>query len=376
MARATSSRTAGLRPGRTEDEQYMRMAVRLAARGRGAASPNPLVGAVVVKDGRVVGKGYHRRFGTAHAEAVALERAGRKARGSTLYVNLEPCCHYGHTPPCVDKVVECGVARVCVGTVDPDERVNGKGIAFLRRHGIRVETGVLRDEAKTLNEAYLKWARTGLPFVTLKMCESLDGRIAGGDGRSEGLGSEEELSFVHSLRADYDAVLVGAGTVLADDPRLTVRKVRGRNPHRIVVDSRLSVPSGARVFRKERDARVFVAAVKGVPGSRVRALRARGADVWLLPGKDGRVSLRSLLARAGSHAIQSMLVEGGAEVASSLLRQGLVDKVYVAVVPKILGGARGVWPRDIGVKNVGRALQLKRVRTKRLGPDVLFEGYL
>jgi diaminohydroxyphosphoribosylaminopyrimidine deaminase/5-amino-6-(5-phosphoribosylamino)uracil reductase len=362
----------------------MRTALRLAARARGMTSPNPLVGAVVVNRGKVVGTGYHHRFGMAHAETLALRDAGRRAHGGELYVNLEPCAHHGHTPPCASGIVEAGIKRVHVAIVDPDRRVHGRGIRFLRSHGVKVDIGLLAEEAKRLNEAYLKQAQTGLPFVALKLCESLDGRIAAQDGTSRGLGSPEEIAFVHGLRAAYDAVLVGSGTALTDDPRLTVRRTRGRNPHRILLDSRLRLPLNSRVLKPRKDERVIVAALRDGGALRrsansvrrkVDALSSRGVEVWLLPGKDGRVDLRALVRKATLSRIQSVLVEGGGEVATSLIREKLADKAYVAISPRILGGNRGVWPGDVGVNSVGKAIKLKHVRLHRLGDNVLVEGY-
>lgn len=378
-------RTVSRETGPTQARRFMRMALMLAAKARGMTSPNPLVGAVVVRGGRVVGRGYHHRFGEAHAEALALEDAGPLARGGELYVNLEPCAHHGHTPPCVAAIVKSGIRRVHVSIVDPDRRVCGKGIRFLRSHGVKVEVGLLADQAERLNERYLKWTRTGLPFVALKLCESLDGRLAAQDGSSRGLGSREEVAFVHGLRAAYDAVLVGSGTMLADDPRLTVRRASGRSPHRIVLDSRLRLPLDARALKPGSGERVIVAALRDADAPRRRAeslrrkagaLRSNGAEVWLLPAKDGRVSLKALLKRAAQSRIQSILIEGGGGVATSLLKEKLADKVYVAVSPKILGGSRGTWPGDVGVTRVERALRLKNVSLRRLGDNMLVEGYL
>ena len=356
--------------------RFMQTALRLAVRARGMTSPNPLVGAVVVNGGRVVGRGYHHKFGMAHAETLALEDAGSRARGGELYVNLEPCAHHGHTPPCVAAIVESGITKVHVGIVDPDCRVSGKGIAFLRSHGVKVEVGSLAEEAERLNEGYLKWTRTGLPFVALKLCQSLDGRLTAQDGSSRGLGSPEEIAFVHGLRAAYDAVLVGSGTALTDDPRLTVRRAKGRNPHRIVLDSRLRVPPDARVLRPGKGDRVIVAALRDAPRRKAEALRRKGVEVWLLPARGGRVSLNALLKRVAQSRIQSVLVEGGGEVATSLLRERVADKIYVAVSPGVLGGSRGVWPGDVGVKSVRHAIRLKNLSFRRLGDNVLVEGYL
>ena len=369
-----AERTAVTAPDSSR-ERFMRTALRLAVRARGLTSPNPLVGAVVVNGGRVVGRGYHHRFGMAHAETLALRDAGPRARGGELYVNLEPCAHHGHTPPCVAGIAESGVKKVYVGGVDPDRRVNGKGIEFLRSHGVKVEVGLLRNEAERLNESYLKWTRTGLPLVALKLCESLDGRLAAQNGSSSGLGSPEEIAFVHRLRGAYDAVLVGSGTALSDDPRLTVRHANGRSPHRMVLDSGLRLPLDARMLRAGKGERVVVAALAGAPRRKAEAMRKNGSEVWLLPARDGRVSLKALLKRAARSGIQSILVEGGGEVATSLIKERLADKAYIALSPRFLGGMRGVWPGDIGVKNVRNAVVLKNVSFRRLGDNILVEGY-
>ncbi|KPJ60025.1 MAG: hypothetical protein AMJ46_08830 [Latescibacteria bacterium DG_63] len=358
-------------------ERFMKRALRLAARGRGRTSPNPMVGAVIVRDGEVVGTGSHRHWGAPHAEVVAIQEAGKRARGSALFVNLEPCSHHGLTPPCVSAIVESGISRVFASIVDPDPRVDGKGFRFLRRHGVVVDVGALREEALRLNETYLKWVRKKHPFVAIKVCQSLDGRIAASDGQARGLGSAEEIEFAHSLRARYDAVMVGVGTVVIDDPLLTVRRRRGRDPHRIILDSRLSLPLTSRVLEKRGDEKVIVAVINRAPKRKVKALRERGVEVWLLPEKNGRVSLRRLLSKAGKRSIQSILVEGGSEVVTSFLREKLADKLYVAIAPKILGGERSLtWPEEIGVRSVRGAVRLDGLRVKRLGTDVLLEGYL
>jgi len=357
--------------------KFMKMAIRLASGGFGRTSPNPMVGAVVVREGKVVGSGSHQYPGGPHAEVVALERAGKLAKGGVLFVNLEPCSHFGRTPPCVPKIAESGIRAVFASMVDPDPRVRGKGFEFLRRHKIHVDVGLLAQEARELNEAYVKWIVEKRPFVSLKVCESLDGRIAASGGQSRGLGSDEEIRFAHSLRARHDAVLVGVGTVLSDDPRLTVRNARGVNPHRIIIDSRLRTPLTSRILKREADERVIVVSSNGAPRVKANLLRSRGVEVWEIPGKDGRVDLRNLLSRAGRESIQSVLVEGGSDVITSFLDSKLVDKIYVAITPRILGGTqRNSWPKEIGVSSVGRALRLDQVKVRRLGPDVLVEGYL
>ncbi|MCX5800911.1 MAG: bifunctional diaminohydroxyphosphoribosylaminopyrimidine deaminase/5-amino-6-(5-phosphoribosylamino)uracil reductase RibD [Candidatus Eisenbacteria bacterium] len=358
-------------------EEFMRLALRLASGGRGKTSPNPMVGAVVVRAGKVVGTGCHRYPGGPHAEVVAIEKAGKLAKGSALFVTLEPCCHYGRTPPCVTKIVEAGISGVFASIVDPDPRVRGKGFRFLRQQKVKVNVGLLAEEAGKLNEAYIKWVTEKRPFVAVKVCESLDGRIATSSGQSRGLGSEEEIEFAHALRARYDAVLVGVGTVLADNPKLTVRNVRGRNPHRIVLDSRLRTPVSSKMLKRDGNERVIVVSVEGVAKTRVEALESRGIEVWTLPGKKGRVNLESFLSEAAGRSIQSILVEGGSDVITSFLKGKLVDKVYVAIAPKILGGTQRVsWPKELGIRSVTRGLGLKELRVRRLGTDILVEGYL
>jgi diaminohydroxyphosphoribosylaminopyrimidine deaminase / 5-amino-6-(5-phosphoribosylamino)uracil reductase len=362
---------------RGEIEGFMRLALRQASRGRRRTSPNPMVGAVVVRDGNVVGVGCHRYPGGPHAEVVALEKAGELAKGGVLFVNLEPCCHYGRTPPCVLRIVESGIGVVFASIVDPNPRVRGKGFRFLREHRVNVNVGVLGKEAGRLNEAYIKWVTENRPFVAVKVCESLDGRIATFGGQSRGLGSKEEIAFAHSLRAKYDAVLVGVGTVLADNPRLTVRNVRGPNPHRIILDSRLRTPVSSEILACDGREKVILASTKGASSAKIETLQSRGVEVWTLPGKNGKVSLKSLLSKAASHSIQSILVEGGSDVITSFLREKLVDKIYVAIASKILGGTqRASWPGGIGVRSMSQALRLKHVRVRRLGADVLVEGYL
>lgn len=355
----------------------MARALRLASRGRGHVSPNPLVGAVIVKKGKLVAEGYHRRCGGPHAEAEALSRAGGRARGATLYVNLEPCCHWGRTPPCAQAVIAAGVAKVVAAHRDSNPRVNGKGIRALRRAGVEVEVGVLEAEARRLNEAYLKRIRCGLPFVALKLALSLDGKAATAGGESKYLTGEKARAFAHRLRSQHDAVMVGVGTVLADDPQLTVRLARGPDPLRVIVDSRLRTPPAARLLQ-DGGPSVLIAATRNAPAGRARALEARGAELLFLPsGRDGRVGLLALLRALARRGLNALLVEGGPTLAGSLLDKGLVDRVYFFLAPFLLGGARA--PGAIageGVRQLARAHRLRELRLRRLGDDFLFEGDL
>ena len=311
-------------------EAFMRRALELAEQGTGYTRPNPLVGAVIAKGGEVIAEGYHARYGGPHAEAVALERAGEAARGADLYVNLEPCSHWGKTPPCVDRIIAAGIRRVFIATRDPNPLVNGKGVEKLRAAGIEVVEGVLRKEAERLNEIFFYWIKMKRPFVALKLAMSLDGKIATRSGDSRWITGEGARRRVHELRRRHAAVLVGINTVLADDPELTVREVEGPQPLRIVLDSRGRVPLSARVLAGE--ARTLVATTAAMPEERERALLERGVEVWRLPAREGRVDLVALLARLAGEEIDSLLVEGGGEVAWSFLAQGLVQKLYLCLL--------------------------------------------
>ena len=327
----------------SEDVRWMRRALRLAGRGRGRTSPNPMVGAVVVRRGRAIGEGYHRQVGGPHAEVWALREAGAAARGATLYVTLEPCSHHGRTPPCTDAIMQAGLARVVAGCVDPNPQVNGRGVRCLRGAGIEVEVGVMEAEARRLNEAYCKHIATGMPFVALKAAMSLDGKIATAAGESKWITGERARAAAHRLRARHDAVMVGVGTVLADDPELTVRKSRGRTPLRVVVDSRARTPPRARLLTADERAPV-IAVTRQAPRARVRRLERAGAEVWVVGSQRGKVELKGLMRRLGTEGVQSVLVEGGGTLGAGALAAGLVDRVYFFISPRIIGGARALTP--------------------------------
>ncbi len=359
-----------------DDALWMRRALRLAARGRGHVSPNPLVGAVVVKRGRVVGEGYHQQVGGPHAEVHALRDAGGKARGATVYVTLEPCCHHGRTPPCTEALIAAGVARVVAAVGDPDPRVNGRGVKALRKAGIEVEVGVLEREARRLNEAYFKRVTTGLPFVSLKAAMSLDGKIATATGESKWITGEKARAFGHRLRAEHDAVLTGIETVLADDPELTVRLARGRNPLRVVADSRARTPATARIIHAD-DRPAIIAVTDRAPASRTRALAAAGAEVWTLPAHEGRVDLEALLRRLAEHGVQSVLLEAGGTLAAAALAANLVDRLYLFVASCLVGGAHARTPVEgPGAPRLDECWRVQNLRTRRVGEDVLIMGDL
>jgi diaminohydroxyphosphoribosylaminopyrimidine deaminase/5-amino-6-(5-phosphoribosylamino)uracil reductase len=373
------------------DATYMKLALSLAAKGAGRVSPNPMVGAVVVKDGRIIGRGFHRAYGLPHAEVEALRRAGAAAEGADLYVTLEPCNHQGKTPPCTQAVLDAGVRRVVIATRDPNPRVNGGGAEFLQAQGLQIETGLLADEARRLNEAWFKWVATGLPFVVAKAAASLDGKIATAGGESQWLTGEQSRSFGHQLRHQLDAILVGVGTVLADDPQLTVRlpqrKTKNgkrktengfKDPIRVVLDSRLRLPLSAKLLHLDSPAPTWIACTPAAPKEKIQEIRDLGAEVLMLPGEpSGLVALKPLLAELGNRRVQSLLVEGGAETLGTFFDQRLVDKFYFFYAPKILGGktAPGMLA-GAGVKHLGNALQARDLSIKKLGPDLLVSGYL
>lgn len=359
------------------DIGYMRLALRLARMGLGRTSPNPAVGAVLVSpSGAIVGRGYHRRAGLPHAEAEALAEAGRAAAGATLYVNLEPCAHHGRTPPCAQALAEHGVAKVFFSIRDPNPLVSGRGAAILRDAGVEVIEGLLAGEAARLNEAFLKFIATGLPFVTLKAAMTMDGKIAAAGGDSKWVTSEKARSYVHLLRSRSDAVLVGVGTVLADDPLLTARLAKaGRDPLRVVVDSTARTPADARLFKT--GAPPLIAVTARADPARRDALQKAGAKVAVFPAdNDGRIDLASLCAYLGRQGVTSLLVEGGGKVASSVLKAGLVDKVLFFVAPKMVGG-NGPGPvGGILAETMNEAVPLTVPAIRRFGPDVLLTAYV
>lgn len=359
-----------------DDARWMRRALRLAARGRGKTSPNPMVGAVIVTRGRLAGEGYHRRAGGPHAEVWALREAGPAARGASLYVTLEPCSYHGRTPPCTEALIEAGLRRVVVACTDPNPLVNGKGVRRLRRSGIEVAVGVLEQEAQDLNAAYCKHVTTGLPLVSLKAAMSLDGKIATPSRESKWITGVRARAEAHRLRARHDAVLTGVETVLADDPKLTVRMSRGSTPLRVVADSRARTPAAARLLTADGRPPV-IAVTRQAPQTRIRRLERAGAEIWVIGSSAGKVNLRSLMKRLGRRGIQSVLVEGGGTLAAGALAARLVDRVYFFVAPKLIGGADALTPVEgAGVQHLSQAWRIESVRVRRLGQDLLITGEL
>ncbi|MFC1901750.1 bifunctional diaminohydroxyphosphoribosylaminopyrimidine deaminase/5-amino-6-(5-phosphoribosylamino)uracil reductase RibD [Chloroflexota bacterium] len=355
-------------------EDYMKQALQLARRGLGKTSPNPMVGAVIVKDKQIIGKGYHHRYGGKHAEINAMENAGEGVRGATLYITLEPCSYHGKTPPCVEAIIKNGIGRVIIGVLDPNPRVSGQSVEILKRQGIETQVGVLEEECRTLNEAHFKYMTTGVPLVTVKFAQTLDGRIATSTGDSRWISSPASRRLAHKLRALNDAVMVGIGTVLSDNPELTVRLVRGRNPARIVLDSKLRIPPEARILANQETAPTIIAATSGADAERLSALQRMGIEV-LVTGKDepGAVDLEQLLKMLGQRGISSVLVEGGAQTITSLLRLKLADRLVVFIAPKVMGKGIEV-VGELNISDVSKALKLSFTKTYRMGEDIVVEA--
>ncbi|MCU0539824.1 MAG: bifunctional diaminohydroxyphosphoribosylaminopyrimidine deaminase/5-amino-6-(5-phosphoribosylamino)uracil reductase RibD, partial [Desulfobacterales bacterium] len=341
-------------------------------------SPNPMVGAVVVNGGEVVGEGYHRAAGGPHAEVHALDAAGARARGGTLYVNLEPCNHTGRTPPCTLKILAAGIRRVVVGMRDPNPGVVGGGAEFLASQGVEVRLGVCTEAAEALNEVFVKFIRTRRPFVFAKCAATLDGRIATRSGDSRWVTGAEARAFVHELRQAADAILVGVGTVMADDPQLTTRRAGGasRDPVRVILDTRLRLPATARVVRHRSAAETLIVTGPGVDAEIKRRIAGAGVQILETPTRGGRIDLDRLMEGLGGRGITSVLIEGGSRVLGSAFREGIVDKAFFFIAPLITGGDDGI-PicRGEGVDRMQECLRLTRIRTQRFGDDLLIEGY-
>lgn len=354
----------------------MARALELAARGRGLTSPNPMVGAVLVRDGAVVAEGWHARAGGPHAEIEALARAERRARGATLYITLEPCVHHGRTPPCVPALIASGLARVVAALADPDPRVSGRGLAALGAAGISVDTGVGADEAARLNRVFLTAMRERRPHVTLKAAASLDGRTADLHGSSRWITGDPARAYAHRLRADSDAIVVGVATAVRDDPALTVRLTDPwpREPWRVVLDTHARLPLDARLIRGATPARALVAVTDAAPPARVRALGEAGATVLRIPARHGRVDVQALLDELFAREVRGVLVEGGAETHGAFVEAGVVDRVALFLAPFLLGGRAA--PAVVGGagRELKAALRLEALEARRVGDDLLVEG--
>lgn len=358
------------------DESLIRRTLALAARARGRTSPNPMVGALVLKNGKIISEGYHKKAGTAHAEVIAIDRAGDEARGSTLYVSLEPCCHRDkRTPPCTDKIISSGIRRVVIAMSDPNPKVAGKGTEELRKNGIEVVSGVLENEARRLNEYYIKYISTRRPFVIMKVAMTLDGKIATPEGESKWITGEKARREVQRLRCGVDAIISAAGTVAADDPQLTCRTIKGRSPLRVIVDPRLDIGHMMKVFSVPPPT-VVATCRPGIDRADAKeVLSERGIDIIEHVGE--RVDLRRLMAELGRRGIMSVMVEAGSSFTSSCLESGIVDKVFFFIAPKIIGG-KSSFPAIGGesFRRLSEAYRVREMRARRVGEDILIEGYI
>ncbi len=359
---------------------FMQRALDLARQAKGRTSPNPLVGAVIVKDGKVIGEGYHQKAGSPHAEVHALNAAGEDAKGATLYTTLEPCCHWGRTPPCTEALIRAGIAHVYVADGDPNPKVAGKGVQQLQDAGINVHVGVHRQKASDLNEVHRKYIQTGRPFVILKTAMSLDGKIATASGESQWITSEASRQRGHEIRDTVDAILVGRGTVASDNPTLTTRLQdrEGQDATRIVLDSHGRTHTDARIFNAESEAGVIVAVTPTAPSENIDALEKAGAEVITVPDAHSKVCFKHLMEILGKREITSVLIEGGSEINASALAAEVVDKVMCFIAPKLIGGQNAPGPiGGVGIRSLTEAVNLQRVSITPIAEhDFLIEGYL
>lgn len=356
------------------DEYYMGLALKLALKAKGRTWPNPLVGALVVKNGKIIGKGFHAKAGLAHAEIVALDEAGKGAKGATLYVTLEPCAHTGRTPPCADRVIQSGIREAVVGMIDPNPLNNGKGILLLKQGNIKVRLGVLEEQLRKINQSFIKYISTGIPFITVKVAESLDGRIATFTGESKWITSDKSRVFAHKIRNDYDGIMVGVNTVLRDNPRLD--PVPFTKPLvKIIVDSNLSTPASSAIF--SASSKVIIVTLPSKPGLETenRKNLSEKATILEVKERDGQINLRDALKKLARLKISNIIVEGGGTLIGSLFDERLVDKILFFISPKIIGGKDAVSSvMGRGVKRPDQAIKLGGVKMRRFGEDLFIEA--
>ncbi len=358
------------------DQYFMQMALNLASKGKGRTSPNPMVGAVLVKGRRIIAGGWHKRCGGDHAEIAALKKAGDRARGARLYVTLEPCFHYGRTPPCVDQIILQGIREVIMAMRDPNPLTNGKSIAKLRRCGIKTKVGILEEEAARMNEAFVKYITAKMPFVVAKCAQTIDGKIATAAGHSRWITSLPAREYAHGLRDEFDAIVVGIHTVLKDNPGLN-----GKSPDRrlkkVVLDPSLRISPYARLFQKVKPADCFLAVTKNAPWRKIKSFKERGVNVLVCPQRDERMDWKWLLKELAKRGIVSILMEGGAQTIGYALQQRVIDKFYIYVAPKILGDQNAL-SAVVGINavNVNRAIHLRDLTLQKIGEDILITGYV
>ncbi len=346
----------------------------MAQKGAGEVSPNPMVGAVVERNGEILCEGYHRYFGGKHAEVEAIDAADEDLSGSTIYINLEPCSHSGKQPPCVNKIINAGIKKVVIGNHDPNPLVNGRGIKILKEKNIEVTSGVLEGECTRLNESFIKFITMRLPFVTLKIAQTIDGRIAADDGSSKWITSEKSRKLVHKIRAHSDVILVGVGTVLSDDPSLDVRLQNGRNPKRLILDTNLRIPLEAKVLNGKLAAETIIA-TSSPTTSKAEKILKKGAKIWQIPFSDKEINLLELLKKVAQNNFSSILVEGGSQIFSGFLKAQLADRISVFMAPKIVGSGLASF-KNIGIKNINDSLLLEDLEFKKMGCDYFYSGLI
>ena len=360
------------------DEKYMRVAISMAKKGIGMTSPNPAVGAVLVKNGKIIASAYHKKAGLMHAEALAIKKAGEKARGAALYGTLEACTNYGKTPPCADAIVRSGIKRAVFAMRDPNPVNHGRGISRLRRAGIDIKCGILQREALDLNRPFVKFMKKQIPYITLKMAQSLDGKIADSKGRSRWITSKASRRLVHRLRAQNDAIMIGVNTIIKDDPLLTGRicSRKPKQPVRIILDTDVRTPLNSRIFGNDNTSggKVLIAAGRGASLKKKALLEKKGAEVILLPQRSDRVDITSLMRYLARMDILSVLCEGGGELSAALLKDRLVDEVFFFIAPRIIGGKTA--PTSCGgmASDIRKSIRLKNVKIEKIGQDILVRG--
>jgi diaminohydroxyphosphoribosylaminopyrimidine deaminase/5-amino-6-(5-phosphoribosylamino)uracil reductase len=357
-------------------EYFMNIAMRLALKGKGKTSPNPMVGSLVVKNKKIIGWGYHKKAGARHAEIIALDKAGKDAKGVTLYVTLEPCTHFGRTPPCVDRIIKSGIKEVIVGMADPNPLNNGRGIKIMRQHGIKVNMGLWEDKLRRINESFIKYITKRMPFITVKVAQSLDGKIATKNGDSKWITSDKSRTYAHRIRKNYDAILVGVNTILRDNPKLDTWFSQ-KHPIKIVADSQLSTPEDSNIF--SANSRVIIVTLLSKPGQETenRKILAAKAKILDVREKAGQINLKDMMKKLAQLEITNILVEGGGTLIGSLFDEGLVDKVLFFISPKIMGGKDSISSvMGKGVARVDRSIKLREVQLRRIGEDFLIEAYV
>ena len=356
------------------DESYIQLALEIAKKGMGNVSPNPLVGCIIIKDERIIGAGYHEKYGENHAEINAINSAKESLEGADLYLNLEPCSHQGLTPPCVDKIIEKKIRRVVIGTRDMNPLVSGNGIKKLKTFGIDVKVGVLEKDCINLNKFFFKYITRKIPYVSLKAAQTLDGKIADINGDSKWISSLQSRRAVHQLRSRYDAVMVGVKTVIKDNPNLTVRLTEGRNPKRIFLDTKLKLSADHKLYNNNSDKNLFVITSKNSAAKerKIRKIQSKGVKIIFVKEEKGRLNLKSALKELAKNKITSVLVEGGSEIFTSFIKENLYDDIFLFVSPKLLGAGLPV-VENLGIKKITSALKIKFGNVEKIGDDVLLE---